>query len=41
VLAGSYGNDAVARSAPFAEIELPVGRLFLPRTEQEEQALKE
>lgn len=41
VLAGSYGDDAAARIAPFAEIELPVGRLFLPRTEQEEQALKE
>ena len=40
VLAGSYGDDAVARVAPFAEIELPVGRLFLPRTEQEAEALE-
>lgn len=30
VLVGSYGDDAVARIAPFAEVELPVGRLFLP-----------
>jgi Uma2 family endonuclease len=40
VLAGSYGDDAVARVAPFAEIELPVGRLFLPRTEQEAEAIE-
>lgn len=32
VLAGTWGDDAVARIPPFAEIELPVGRLFLPRT---------
>lgn len=33
LLVGTYGDDATARIPPFAEIELPVGRLFLPRTE--------
>jgi hypothetical protein len=33
VLAGTYGDDAVARIAPFEPIELAVGRLFLPRAE--------
>jgi Uma2 family endonuclease len=28
---GAWDEDAVARIAPFAEIELEVGRLFLPR----------
>lgn len=32
LLVGTYGDDAVARVPPFAEIELPIGRLFLPRT---------
>lgn len=31
VLAGAYDEAAVARIAPFEEIELEVGRLFLPR----------
>lgn len=30
-LAGSYGDDALARVPPFQEVELPIGRLFLPR----------
>jgi len=29
-LVGTYAGDAIARIAPFTEIELPVGRLFLP-----------
>jgi len=29
-LLGTYAGDAIARIAPFTEIELPVGRLFLP-----------
>lgn len=29
-LAGSYAEDAVVRVAPFGEIELAIGRLFLP-----------
>jgi Uma2 family endonuclease len=33
MLGGSYGDDDVARIAPFADIELPVGRLFLPQRE--------
>ena len=33
MLLGAYGDDATARIAPFTEIELPVGRLFLPRGE--------
>jgi Uma2 family endonuclease len=32
-LTGTYGEDASVRIAPFAEVELPVGGLFLPRTE--------
>ena len=35
VLLGTYGDDDLVRIAPFAEIELPVGRLFLPKTEAE------
>lgn len=35
LLSGSYTDDAVVRIAPFEEIELPVGRLFLPRTGEE------
>jgi Uma2 family endonuclease len=35
VLLGTYGDDDLARIAPFLEIELPVGRLFLPKTEAE------
>jgi Uma2 family endonuclease len=31
VLAGTYGDDAVARIAPFEAVELAVGRLFLPK----------
>ena len=31
VLLGNHDEHALARIAPFAEIELPVGRLFLPR----------
>jgi Uma2 family endonuclease len=31
VLLGNYDEHALARIDPFAEIELPVGRLFLPR----------
>lgn len=31
-LLGAYGDDATARIAPFTEIELPVGRLFLPHS---------
>lgn len=30
ILAGAFGEDATARIPPFAEIELAVGRLFLP-----------
>jgi Uma2 family endonuclease len=37
VLAGSYGDDAVTRVPPFAEVELPVGRIFLPRTAPDDQ----
>jgi Uma2 family endonuclease len=33
VLAGTYGDDALERIAPFEQIELAVGRLFLPKTE--------
>lgn len=33
LLAGTYDERATARIAPFAAIELPIGRLFLPRTE--------
>lgn len=33
VLAGTYGDDALARIAPFEQIELAVGRLFLPKPE--------
>lgn len=29
--AGSFDESAVARIAPFEEVELPIGRLFLPR----------
>jgi Uma2 family endonuclease len=32
-LIGTYGDDATVRIPPFAEVELPVGRLFLPRSE--------
>jgi Uma2 family endonuclease len=35
VLSGSYTDDAVVRVAPFEAIELPVGRVFLPRTGEE------
>jgi Uma2 family endonuclease len=31
VLAGTYGDDALARIAPFEAVELAVGRLFLPK----------
>jgi Uma2 family endonuclease len=30
--AGSFDETALARIAPFEEIELPIGRLFLPRS---------
>lgn len=33
VLNGTYDEHAVARIAPFADVEIPVGRLFLPRSE--------
>ena len=29
---GSWGEDDVARIAPFTDVDLPVGRLFLPRS---------
>jgi Uma2 family endonuclease len=32
-LLGTYGDEATARIPPFVEVELPVGRLFLPRSE--------
>jgi len=34
VLSGSYTDDATARIPPFMEVGLPIGRLFLPRTER-------
>jgi Uma2 family endonuclease len=37
VLAGSYDEDALVRVAPFVEVELPVGRLFLPRPARSEE----
>jgi len=33
VLAGTYGDDALARIAPFEAVELAVGRLFLPKAD--------
>lgn len=33
VLIGTYGDDAVARIPPFEQIELAVGRIFIPRRE--------
>lgn len=36
--AGAFDESAVARVAPFEAVELAVGRLFLPRTESEEQS---
>jgi Uma2 family endonuclease len=33
LLAGTYGDDALARIAPFEQIELAVRRLFLPKAE--------
>jgi Uma2 family endonuclease len=33
--AGSFDDQAQARIAPFTEVMLPVGRLFLPRTPRE------
>jgi Uma2 family endonuclease len=35
--AGSFDDSAVARIPPFHAVELPIGRLFLPRAEPEEQ----
>jgi Uma2 family endonuclease len=35
LLSGTYDDSALARIEPFAAIELPVGRLFLPREEDE------
>lgn len=32
VLLGAYDENAVVRVPPFVEVELPVGRLFLPRS---------
>jgi Uma2 family endonuclease len=32
-LLATYGDDATARIPPFVEVDLPVGRLFLPRSE--------
>jgi hypothetical protein len=32
-LLGTYGDEATARIRPFVEVELPVGRLSLPRSE--------
>jgi Uma2 family endonuclease len=34
-LLGTYGDDTTARVPPFLEVELPVGRLFLPRSNPE------
>ncbi|NOY92737.1 MAG: Uma2 family endonuclease [Deltaproteobacteria bacterium] len=34
LLSGSYDESASARIAPFEEVELAIGRLFLPRVEQ-------
>ncbi len=33
LLTGSFGDDANARVDPFGEVELPVGRLFMPEGE--------
>lgn len=35
LLSGTYDDNAVARIEPFAEIELPGGRLFLPKEDDE------
>jgi len=35
-LVATYGDDATARIPPFEEVELPIGRLFLPRSEPPE-----
>ena len=32
---GSWGEDDVARIDPFSEVELAIGRLFLPKGTQE------
>jgi Uma2 family endonuclease len=34
-LVGAYGDDATARVPSFMEVELPVGRLFLPRSDRD------
>jgi Uma2 family endonuclease len=34
--AGSFDEAAVARIAPFQAVELQIGRLFLPRTDDEQ-----
>lgn len=36
LLAGNFDEAALARIAPFGDIELSVGRLFLPRVESDE-----
>jgi Uma2 family endonuclease len=33
LLVGTYGDDAVARIPPFEQIELAVGRIFIPKPE--------
>ncbi|MEY4544369.1 MAG: hypothetical protein RL685_564 [Pseudomonadota bacterium] len=33
LLVGTYGDEAVARLPPFEEVELAVGRLFLPKSD--------
>jgi len=37
ILTGSYDDTATARIAPFEEVELAVGRLFLPRVVEPEE----
>ena len=39
--AGAFDDTAVARIAPFEAVELPVGRLFLPRAPGEAEAPEE
>jgi Uma2 family endonuclease len=34
---GAFDETAVARITPFAAVEIPVGRLFLPRSEQTDE----
>jgi Uma2 family endonuclease len=39
LLVGTYEGDVVARVPPFEAVELPIGRLFLPRTGSESNDL--